>query len=590
MRSGGWLFPTVAALLVAGGARLGYIVQTQGEELREFAQRQSTAQLTIPAQRGDILDARGRVLVGTIRRPSIYVDPSSIIDPRFAAYSIAPVLGLDAAELEKTIRERRERGFVWVKREVTDGELHAFSQVRRARGLHSFGVQYEPMRDYPYGTLAAQTLGFVGAEQHGLAGVEQACDAYLIGEDGYRRSTVDVRRRRLSSQPDDYRAPRDGSSVVLTLDAHIQQRVEYHLANAVEQFKAQWGTAVVLDPATGELLAIATAPSFDPAAPIPEGLSEAQREAALERTRNRAIADSYEPGSIYKPYIASLAFDAGLARLDERFTINGPTRQFGPRIIHDTHVYDVLDLRGVISKSSNIGMGMLGARLGNERLNEFVRRFGFGEVTGVSLPGEHSGLVQAFSRWNSYSTQSIPIGQEIAVTPVQVVAAFAAFCNGGVLLRPRIVRGVIDARGEILHDFSAPIPVRQVMKPESAERFRREALAEVVKSGTGQKAAIADYQVFGKTGTAQVARSNGRGYIPNAYVGSFVGGAPLNQPRAVAVVSLFRPSGGKYYGGTVAAPACGAMLADVLAYLRAAPEIIETPKTPRPMGDGADAE
>lgn len=590
MRSGNWLFTVVATLLVAGGVRLGYIVQTQGEELRGFAARQSTAQLTIPAQRGDILDAKGRVLVGSIRRPSIYMDPSSIADPRFAAYSIAPVLGLDPLTLEKTIRDQRERGFVWVKREISDEDLDAFSKVRRARGLHSFVVQYEPKRDYPYGKLAAQTLGFVGAEQHGLAGIEQAFDEQLTGTDGYRRSTVDVRRRRLNSQPDDYQAPRDGASVVLTIDAHIQQRVEYHLSNAVEQFKAQWGAAVVIDPRTGEVLAIATSPSFDPANPIPDGLSEAQQAAARELTRNRAIADSYEPGSIYKPFIAGLAYDAGLTRLDERFTINGPARQFGPRIVHDTHVYDVLDLRGVISKSSNIGMGILGGRLGNERLHEYVRRWGFGDPTGIGLTGEHTGLVQDFSRWNTYSTQSIPIGQELAVTPIQVATAFAAFCNGGVLYRPRIVRGVIDSAGEILADYSAPIPIRRVLRPESADRFRHEALAEVVRTGTGQKAAIADYQVFGKTGTAQVARTNGRGYIPNAYVGSFVGGAPLNEPRVVAIVSLFRPSAGKYYGGTVAAPACGAILADVLDYLRVPPEIVESQQTPKAKREGDDAE
>ena len=361
-------------------------------------------------------------------------------------------------------------------------------------------------------------------------------------------------------------------SVVLSIDAHVQQRTRYHLRNAFEEFKPQWATAVVMDPLTGEVLAMVTLPDFDPAQPIPPGLAGLELAAAQELLRNRAISDSYEPGSIFKPFIAGPALGNGVVRIDEPFAVNGPTHRFGSRTIHDVHAYGTLVLHQVISKSSNIGMGMLGARCGNELLHGFVRGFGFGEQTGIRLPGEHDGLVQRLSRWNSYSTQSIPIGQEIAVTPIQLVTAFSVFGNDGMLYRPRIVRGVIGATGETVEDNSRAVEVRRVLLSEVAREFRLRALVEVVNEGTGKRAQIADYQAFGKTGTAQVARLEGGGYVPGAHVGSFLAGAPAQRPRVTVLVSLYRPSSGKYYGGTVAAPAAAAIIADTLDYMQVPPE------------------
>ncbi|MEP0845391.1 MAG: penicillin-binding protein 2 [Phycisphaerae bacterium] len=572
MRSLWPLTVAVTLLLTAGAARLAQLELRDGAALRAQAQRQQVASWTIPSQRGEILDCQGRVLAGSVRRPSVFVDPAMVEDVRYAAASVAPVLGMSARALEEQIRAEPDRRFMWLCREIEDQQLEAFEQVRRARGLLGFGVQHEPQRVYPYARLAAQVLGFVGSDQHGLAGVELSFDSVLHGKDGRGRSTVDTRRRRVRTHVSEFERPVDGATVVLAIDAYLQQRTELHLREAVEQFKAEWGAAVLMDPHSGEVLAMATFPDFDPANPVPPNLSEAEQARAAELLRNRAIADSVEPGSIFKPYIASCALDEGQTRLDETFRIAGPTRNFGRRTIRDTHPYDVLALHEVISKSSNIGMGMLAARLGNERLHRYVRLFGFGDVTGIELPGEHAGLVQDFSRWTGYSTQSIPIGQEIALTPIQIVSGFAVFANGGVLYRPRLVRGVIGADGRAIRDESRPIPLRRVLSEETTRRFRMEALVETVLSGTGKQAAIPDYQVFGKTGTAQVARRDGRGYIPGAYVGSFVGGAPADNPRAVVVVSLYRPSGGKYYGGTVAAPAAGAILADTLTYMRVPPD------------------
>jgi cell division protein FtsI (penicillin-binding protein 3) len=567
-----FLFAGMALLLVGGGVRLASIERTQGEELRRQAERQHVATWTIPAQRGDILDCQGRVLAGSLRRPSVFMDPAMIADPAAAAELIAPALGLKTKDLERLIWEKSDKRFVWVKRELTDEELTEFNLVRRLNQLQAFVVRHEPRRVYPYGRMASQVLGFAGSEELGLAGIEMEYEKVLAGVPGERTSTVDVRRRRVRSATDKDQPPIDGASVVLTIDAHLQQRTEYHLKNCYDEYKPEWASAVVMDPLSGEVLAMATLPDFDPADPIPDNLTPEQQKRALERTRNRAIADAYEPGSIFKPFIAGGALSDGVVGINDSFAVNGPTHQFGGRTIHDVHAYGTLAMHEVISKSSNIGMGMVGAKCGNDRLYRYVHDFGFGAPTGIELPGEHGGLVLRKSSWTNFSTQSVPIGQEIAVTPIQLVTAFSVFCNGGILYRPRIVRGVISAAGETLEDHSQPVEVRRVMTAESATTFRMKALVETVNSGTGKAAQLADYQVFGKTGTAQVARSDGHGYIPGAYVGSFLAGAPAEQPRVVVLVSVYRPTSGKYYGGTVAAPTVAAIIADTLEYMQAPAE------------------
>ena len=576
MRVSGFLVIIVAGLLVAGASRLAYLEATEGPELRAEAQRQQTLTRKIPALRGEILDTCGRVLAGTVRRPSVYVDPALVRDARYAAHSVGPVLGLDVAELEELLRNPPRRHFVWLKRRLDDREVAAFESMVRARRLRAFGVQREPTRVYPHGRVAPHVLGFVGTDLCGLAGVEQAYDELLTGTPGELVSTVDVGRRRVRSRAAQRKPAVDGATVVLTIDAYIQQAAQEALARAVEKHRAQWGTAIVLDPQAGEVLALATIPDFDPAAAIPPSfneMKEPQRAAVRTLWRNRAVSDSYEPGSVFKPFLASSALNEGLVGINDRFSINGPTRQFGSRTIHDSHAYGVLALHEVISKSSNIGMGLLGARCGNERLHRWVSRFGFGSVTGIGLPGEHAGLLNNLADWTSFSTQSIPIGQEIAVTPIQIVSAFSVFCNGGVLLQPRIVRGVIGPDGTPLADYSRPVPVRRVLDEEVAEMFRRRALVETVTSGTGKPAALAEYQVFGKTGTAQVARTDGRGYEPEQYVGSFIGGAPSDDPRVVVLVSIYRPSKDGYYGSVVAAPAVKEILAETLAYMQVPPEL-----------------
>lgn len=590
MRAGGVLLAMVALALGAGAARLAYIENTQGEELRRRAERQQTALRPIPAQRGEILDTRGRVLAGTIRRPSVFADPGLIWDREFAADSVAPVLGVNRGELARLLEEHKDERFVWVKHFLSEEEVQALQKLVRDRRLRAFEVQEEPVRVYPQGRLAPHILGFVGKDVQGLAGIELTCQKLLEGRDGSRMAIVDVGRRRVRARPDEFKPAIDGAAVVLTIDAYIQQIAENALRKAMDRHKPDWAIAVVLDPQSGEVLAMVSLPDFDPADPIPpkfNEMTERQQEAVKEKWRNRAVADSFEPGSAFKPFIASCALDEGVTRIDEVFAINGPVRDFGRRTVHDTHPYGSLALHEVISKSSNIGMGMLGGRCGMERLYRYVRLFGFGDVTGLGLPGEHTGLVQDFSRWNpSFSPQSVPIGQEIAVTPIQVVTAFSAFCNGGVLLRPRIIRGVIRPDGQTLLDYSRPIAIRRVLDAKTAETFRLQALAETVLTGTGKSAAVPGYQVFGKTGTAQIAQPNGHGYLAGKYIATFVGGAPARHPRVVVIVSIYKPTVGGYYGGVVSAPVVKDILADTLAYMQVPPELPTEPDDPRGMAAG----
>lgn len=575
MRTAALLFIPVAGMLAAGAGRLIYLEETRGERLRSQAEEQVTSKLEISAQRGDILDTKGRVLAGSTQKPSVYVDARNVDDPKLAAYSIGPVLGLDPEALLALLIEKRDRGFVWVKRGISEEEFKRFHEVARTRKLDKvFKIQKEPERIYPQGRTAAHVLGFVGPDANSGAGIERVCDERLTGKPGERTVTLDVKRRALSSHRDKYVSPEDGNSVVLTIDTYIQQITEAALKKMVVGRSAHWGAAAVMDAHTGEVFAMATYPDFDPADPFPAGMTAAEAERCQERIRNRVVSDSIEPGSIFKPFIAGMAFDEGLVGLNEKYQINGPTRSFGQRTIHDTHGYGTLAFWEVISKSSNIGMGLLANKLGNERLYRYVRAFGFGDPTGITLPGEHDGLVNDFSRWGPFSTQSIPIGQELGVTPIQVLAAFSAFCNDGVLLRPRVIRGIVDAHGNPIEDNSRPIIIRRVMSAEAARTFRHEALGRVVAGGTGREAKLDDWQVFGKTGTAQVAKLGGGGYIPEAYCGSFVCGAPLREPRVAVVVSIYRPKGKPYYGGLIAAPVAKEILGATLEYLKVPKEAL----------------
>ncbi|MCA9243745.1 MAG: penicillin-binding protein 2 [Phycisphaerales bacterium] len=575
MRTGNWPIALAALLMVGCGARLVLLEQKEGAGLRAQAAREETANVTISAQRGAILDARGRTLAGSDRRPSIFLDPRSTRDARFLAASIAPVLGLAPDEIERTVRDNPDAGFVWLKRRVSDDEAAVIERIKRERGLTGVGVTRESVRIYPYGSAAAAVIGYVGVDQQGLGGIELSLNDQLVGVDGHRTSTVDRDRRRVRLEPEAYQPPRDGANIVLTIDVEIQRILEAELASLREAYDPNWVMGVVMDPSDGAILALGSNPGFDPRDPFPDGISV---EDAYKRQRIRPLIDAFEPGSIFKPFVAIGALDDKLTRLDEVFPVRSREHYFGSRRIRDDHdLYDPT-LAEVVIYSSNIGMAMLGERIGGKHIYDYVRRFGFGTPTGVDLPGEQGGVLRDLRQWTKYSIQSIPMGHELSVTAVQAVTAFSALCNDGALLRPRVVRGVVAADGQVIRDNSEAVVLRRVAPAELVSEFRMVALADVVREGTGEKAQLADYDVFGKTGTAQLWDRAAGHYSEEKYVASFVGAAPLERPKLAVVVSAYRPRVASHYGGTVSAPAVARILDKSLKYLGVPPTKTPTVK------------
>ena len=540
----GGILGLIAACLVGLGVWCALLqFGIVGGDWQEKAERQQGQRIELPAKRGSILDRQGRVLAGSVRASGVFADPKILEDVAGAAGKLAGILEIEADELAGIIRESANRRFVWLKRDVS---VAAEQQVEEL-DIHGIRVQDYGRRLYPQGASAGQLLGFVGAEGDGLEGLELQFEVELKGQAGWQGRTADPKRKPLWSAQRNYQPPRDGADVVLTIDSAIQQYVEEELGRACQKYEAKWGVAVVMNPQTGEVLAMASWPRFGPAN---------FRETEAELRRNRCVTDVYEPGSTFKPFVAGMALEAGMFRLDDEIFCHDGVYRTGGRTLHDHgEGYGDLSFEDVVVHSSNIGMAIIGQRLRNKRLYEGVRSFGFGEKTGIGLAGESAGLVWPLDDWTSYSTTSLPMGQEIGVTALQLVRGFSAIANGGLLRRCEIMREVVLAKREVAWRAVAESEPRRVLSVETAQKMRERVLANVVRRGTGHRARLDAWGVFGKTGTSQVADSEQGGYLEDAFVGSFVAGAPLERPRVCVLVSVGQPERSLgYYGGTVAAP------------------------------------
>ena len=528
-------------------------------DLHRQAFKQHKQTINLSASRGSILDCKNRVLAADIRATGVFADPEILADPVLAASKLAPILATPAQELFAEILQAKNSRFVWLKRNVPE---HVAQQVS-SLAIYGISLQSYQRRIYPQGSLAGQLLGFIGLDRVGLEGLERQFDLELTGHDGYRRRIADTHRRPLGSSAGGYRPNRDGANVVLTIDSAIQQITAQQLSQTCLQYKAKWGVALVMDPNSGQILAMANWPTFAPAQ---------FRTTSPEFRRNRCLTDVYEPGSTFKPFIAAQALQASLFGPDEQIFCHHGFYRTGGRTLHDHGSgYDNLSFEDIVVKSSNIGMAIIGQRMGNAHLYRSLRSFGFGQATGIDLPGESPGIVAPLNKWTSYSTTSIPMGQEIGVTALQLLRAFSAIANDGLLYRPTIVREVISPDGDVFWRSPPQDQPQRVLSPEVAQLMRRRVLANVVERGTGTKAKILGWRVFGKTGTSQVPGPGG--YLPDAFVASFIGGAPLTKPRLCVLVSVGQPDRSiGYYGGTVAAPAVGAILEQALAYLGVPPE------------------
>lgn len=565
------LIGLVVVSMLALIGRLVHLEVAAGAQPLAYALPKRVSTVPLMARRGMILDTRGRILAGSRLTNAVFADPRVLTAgsggsdrPDLELVNrLAKILELDPSQVHQRITADPQKRYVVLAAPVADAVAERIRQLK----VFGVGVIAQPVREYPMGRLFGHGLGFVGRDGKGLEGLELAFDEVLIGRGGHKAVIKDAGQRHLwLDKQQGFKAPADGHDVVLSIDAVIQEIAERHLAETVERFEARSGSLLVTDPRTGELLALANWPTYDP--------NEFQ-EADPDARRNRAITDPLEPGSVFKPFVAASALKEGVVNTRELVFCHNGLAVFGQRKLHDVHPYGQLTFLEIVAKSSNIGMAILGQRLGNARIHSNLRDFGFGEPTGIELPGESAGILLPLASWTSYSTTSLPIGQEIAVTPLQMLTAFSAMLNGGKLLQPRVVRGVLTPDGEVIEDRSGAIVRRRVLDAEITDYMRTEVLTAVVNEGTGRRARLEDHQVCGKTGTAQVARADGRGYEPDAFTSSFVGAAPARRPRIAVLCMISRPNPAEaYYGGTVSAPAVREVIRETLAYLRVAPDPI----------------
>lgn len=552
----------VGVLTLALLALLGRTYQLQARPEPRIAAlmdgQRSVAEIT--GRRGAITDRRGRALAQTRTARRLFVDPVLIDDRNTFSERVGYSLGLDPVQIEMSLSQRSGSRYVVIDRQADE------ERERRLAGVDLPGLASESItvREYPQGPLAGQVVGFVGAEGRGLDGLERAWERRLQPEAGEYAFLRDARRRAMWLDGG-YRAPADGQTIRLSIDLTIQAIAERRLAEAVEEFGAQAGQMVVMQPWTGEVLAMANYPAFDPS-------RFGSQDAKLRR--NRCVTDVFEPGSIFKPFVWAAAVDAGAARPEEKIDTSTagwwkPTR--GP-VLRDAHPHGLLSWDQVLILSSNIGMGRVAQdRLGREKLHAMIRDFGFGESTGSGLPGEMSGLLRSVKDWSATDVTRMPMGQGIAVTPMQIVRAFCVFANDGLLVQPRIE--AVDPTD--LSSASTASAVRRVLSPALA-RHTRNVLGRVVTEGTGRRAESKLYDVFGKTGTAQLPDLERGGYYADQYVSSFVGGAPLENPQLVVGCFIHRPDRDKgHFGGTVAGPAVRDVLEASLQYLGVPPRAEE---------------
>ena len=467
---------------------------------------------------------------------SIYANARRITAKADVAQRLSRILGSEAKPMKKKLEQ--DRGFVWMARQV-EPEMAAAAMTLESDGI---GVVEESKRLYPQARLASHLLGFVNIDHRGLEGMELSFNGALNGAPGWRSTVRDARGESLIGPWTTQIDPVDGYDLVLTIDSVAQQVVEEALEWGVTKYHAKGGSVILMDPHSGSIIAMANWPTYDPNKP---------GHAKPEQRRNRAVTDLFEPGSTFKIIAASALLEEGRVTPDERFFCEeGNFHTIGSHILHDHHPHGSLTFAEVIQMSSNIGTSKAAQRLTPDELYRYIRAFGIGRRTGVGLPGEISGLINPPSRWSKLSPFIIPIGQEVAVTPIQLAVMLSVIANGGLRVQPRIIDRVQVADGSIIRSFRREPPVR-VISPDTA-RTMQTILAGVVESGTGQLASVQGLTVAGKTGTAQKLEPNGR-YSHSRFVASFVGFGPVPDPQFVLVVNIDEPRP-LYFGGVVAAP------------------------------------
>jgi cell division protein FtsI (penicillin-binding protein 3) len=558
----------IAVFLIMGLAfalvvlRLFYLQVYERAKLAARGEHQYEQVVVLEPKRGTIYDRMGRELAVSLDVDSVYGVPSKIDNPRELAQRLARILREDPRKLEQKLEGDKQ--FVWISRKVDP------AKAARVRELDSEDIRLrtEARRFYPKKALAGPLLGFTGIDNHGLEGLEHAYDGMLSGVNGWVLAEKDARGRMVfpGGPGFQFRMPKPGNDVILTIDEVIQHIAEKELDAALATSHAKGGVCIVMNPQTGEVLALSVRANghgreaFNP--------NEPQRYKPAE-WRNRAVTDAFEPGSIFKPVLAAAALEERVVHPLERFDCSAGRIQLADRVIKDAEEHGVLTFTDVIAESSNVGTIKVALRLGKERFYKYITAFGFGRKTGVDLPGEIPGILRDVRTWSGVSLGEVAIGQEIGVTPMQMAAVYSAFANNGVLMKPFIVSEIVNRSGGKGQKIM-PLPVGQVITAETTAKVNK-ILQRVVETGTGQKAKPSGYTAAGKTGTAQKIDHQTRRFSKKEYVSSFVGFVPASAPKLVIVVMVDTPEG-DIYGGSVAAPVFKAVAEQSLAYLQVPPD------------------
>jgi cell division protein FtsI (penicillin-binding protein 3) len=533
--------------------RLGYLQVWKHDEYTRLAENQHAKTVPLRPKRGPILDRTGQALAVSSRADTLYVTPGKVEDAGRLAARLAPILGESPRDLARKLTVPRK--FAPVRRRLTPDMARAVRELREP----ALALVDDSLRLYPNRELAAQLIGFEGAEGRGLAGMEQVWDTHLAGVEGRAVVERDALGREVTGAPIVLRPSVAGQGVMLTIDATIQYLAEKEVDAAWRRTRAKAAMAVAMDPRTGEILAMAIRPTYNP---------NAFAAASDDDRRVRAVTDPFEPGSTFKVIMAASALEEGVIRPTDRVFGENGAITVANATIHDWKKYGWLTFAEVLQNSSNVGSIKVGLQLGKERYYRYMTAFGFGSPTSLGLPGESRGQLRPPAQWSGLSLATMSIGQEVSVTAVQMVAAFAAVANGGRLMQPQIVRAVLDAQGRELRSFE-PRTVRQVVSPETA-RTLTEMMVNVVANGTGRHAAIAGYEVAGKTGTAQKMDPATKRYSRAPGVLSFVGFVPAEDPRLAMIVLLDEPKNEKW-GSEAAAPIFAAIGREALRYLNIPP-------------------
>lgn len=574
----------MVALLVGFLLLIGRVTYLQTYGRRHTigkAQRQQHTTQILRARRGCVYDRNGIEMAGSVQQQMLFLDPKfmqdtfsqdgkSLVEMDRAVTSLASLVDQDPFQLSQLLSDKFQSRFVKIADEVDERTAAQIEQL----GLPGSGLLPVNVRYYPMGPIAAHILGGTGREGQGLEGLEKKFENLLAGRDGFKRTLKDARHRPISVAAEDYVPARHGQHVILTIDANIQMIAEQELARTCAEFGAKSGEVVVMDPKTGEVLALANWPTFHP-----QHLGDSAPEVRL----NRALAAPYEPGSTIKPFIVGPAIAGRVTRVGEVWNMPASSYQTELRrkAVTDVHHYAQLATWDVLVKSSNIAMTMLGERMGKQKLHAAIASFGFGRQTGIELPAEDPGMLSPVGKIGNSDVVSMVQGYHMLVTPMQMARAFCAYANGGRLVQPSVVKGVLDADGRVISRVKPPgvelMPA--AIDPITAGEIKR-VLCDTVVRGTAKKARSRTWNIFGKTGTSHISGGGKKGYSDSRYNSSFIAGAPAEEPRIVLCFVVHEPDRKRaHYGGDVAAPGAGRLIDRVLTYLQvdASPDLEPPP-------------